>query len=361
MADEMEGKRPKFGGRLLTDPSKVFEHNAWDNVEWNAEHEEEALKKIKENSYVKLECDAQEKYENDADQFWDEFYMQHRNRFFKDRHWLFTEFPELGTAAAEDIKQNPSSISDDSNASICHNQTCADNASMSTKSTCHQGLDQELSTHDYTKQIVDKEYLGSFPGSHAKKCILEVGCGVGNTIFPILEANKMQAVITRLAKLLKPGGVILFRDYGRYDLAQLRFKKGRCLSDNFYVRGDGTRVYFFEQGFVREFNQISAVQSGLVDSPQESAPKKPKLIEPRFKVVCEPNKFHVQNQIVNPPFGINKSPTEPQNRGDELSKMFSSAGLLEEQNHVDRRLQVNRGRQLRMYRIWIQCKYRKPT
>jgi len=30
-----------------------------DNVEWNAEHEEEALKKIKENSYVKLECDAQ--------------------------------------------------------------------------------------------------------------------------------------------------------------------------------------------------------------------------------------------------------------------------------------------------------------
>eukprot|EP00916_Digyalum_oweni_P021170 GHVL01035195.1.p2 GENE.GHVL01035195.1~~GHVL01035195.1.p2 ORF type:complete len:134 (-),score=5.29 GHVL01035195.1:1824-2225(-) len=45
---------------------------------------------------------------------------------------------------------------------------------------------------------------------------------------------------------------------------------------------------------------------------------------------------------------------------EEFRSMFQKAGLEEVQNLIDRRLQVNRGRQLKMYRVWLQCKYRKP-
>lgn len=72
-------------------------------------------------------------------------------------------------------------------------------------------------------------------------------------VFSALSPDQWTQAVKNLQKLLKPGGHILFRDYGRYDLTQLRFKGGRLLDENFYIRGDGTRVYFFTE---EELQQI---------------------------------------------------------------------------------------------------------
>ncbi|KAL3500802.1 hypothetical protein ACH5RR_039895 [Cinchona calisaya] len=185
-----------------------------------------------------------EKYERDAKKYWDIFYKRHQDKFFKDRHYL------------------------------------------------------------------DKEW-GHYFSSAGRKVILEVGCGAGNTIFPLVaiypdifvhacdfspravnlvkmhkeftearinafvcdltvddlseqispssvdvvtmifvlsavSPEKMPIALQNIRKVLKPGGCVLFRDYATGDLAQERFSsKEQKISENFYVRGDGTRAFYF--------------------------------------------------------------------------------------------------------------------
>ena len=110
--------------------------------------------------------------------------------------------------------------------------------------------------------------------------------------------------------LLKPGGELLFRDYGRGDLAQVRFKKGRYLDENFYVRGDGTRVYFFEEPELRE------IWSGNI-------------------------------------------PVNGSKEGEEAAEPIKVPGLEVLNLGVDRRMLVNRQRKIKMYRCWMQGRFRK--
>lgn len=90
----MSNQREKFGSRSLND-ADVFLHNAWDNVEWDDEQVNLAKEKVKANSEQKLPIEESSKYDLKASEYWNAFYKTHNDKFFKDRNWLFIDFPEL--------------------------------------------------------------------------------------------------------------------------------------------------------------------------------------------------------------------------------------------------------------------------
>nr|XP_005290508.1 mRNA N(3)-methylcytidine methyltransferase METTL8 isoform X2 [Chrysemys picta bellii] len=330
-----------LGSRILTDPTKVFEHNMWDHMQWSQEEEERAREKATENSLVRVQPEDQDKYEREASKYWNEFYNTHKNNFFKDRNWLFLEFPEILPKGRKNQinKEEKSSYPVKLNATNSCTNVGFPGMFEEGKDYCQNNLVDGLTSvegHSYNKNqaepVTDNKHVKnceqepvkqeSFPGSGATYRILESHLSYNSAwcsafvhdvcddslpypfpdeiqdvillvfVLSAIHPDRMQGVVSRLAKLLKPGGMLLFRDYGRYDTSQLRFKKGRCLSENFYVRGDGTRVYFFTE--------------------------------------------------------------------DEVHNMFTLAGLVEVQNLVDRRLQVNRKKKVKMQRVWIQGKFQKP-
>lgn len=144
-------------------------------------------------------------------------------------------------------------------------------------------------------------------------------------IFSALSPQEWPRAVRNVYKLLKPGGLVCFRDYGRGDLAQVRFRKGRYMEENFYIRGDGTRVYFFDPdelasiwsgGPAPATAETEVPDNGNVDVPEPAAdvPASEDADVPRFEI---------------------------------------------EKLNVDRRLLVNRAKKIKMYRCWLQGRFSK--
>ena len=64
-----------------------------------------------------------------------------------------------------------------------------------------------------------------------------------------LTPDQFHHVLSECYRIMKPGGVFYIRDYAIWDLTMRRFKKGQRLSNEepLFVRGDGTKTYFFER------------------------------------------------------------------------------------------------------------------
>lgn len=270
-----------YTGDILDSPDIV-----WSDDVWTQEREDEALLKLSQQGAYVSEF-WRKKYEAKAGNYWHSFYQRNTDNFYKDRHYLHVVFPELIN-------------------SWRNNSPVGYNAAVRSSS----------GTSAASQSLIDFDSQPLY--------LLEVGCGVGNAVLPLVELNPkidvtafdfarsaidilsrhplvlssgrlhpsvcdlvndplpvsagsmdlvlcmfvlsalgpdyQLAAIKKLADALRPGGKLLVRDYGRFDEAQLRFKKGSKLGENFYVRQDGTCSYFFTLERITELCELAGLR-----------------------------------------------------------------------------------------------------
>ncbi|KAK9378389.1 S-adenosyl-L-methionine-dependent methyltransferase [Kockiozyma suomiensis] len=289
----------QFGQRFLDDEEAVWDHNAWDHVEWDEEQAQIAQEKIAAQRENPVNDFDKHLYMTNPARYWDLFYRNNKSNFFKDRKWLQLEFPSIYEHATQP----------DSGKKVILEVGCGAGNTMFPILNANKNPELKIIGVDFSHRAV--ELVRESPEFDGKVCDADMWDLADETgrlpagleensvdfiilifVFSALAPAQWDAAIMNIDRLLKPGGQVLFRDYGRYDMAQLRFKKGRLLDDSFYARGDGTRVYFFTE--------------------------------------------------------------------DELAGIFGKI-LKVERVGTDRRLLVNRKRKLKMYRVWLQAKFVKDS
>lgn len=181
------------------------------------------------------------KINTESKKHWDLFYKRNDVRFFKDRHWTIREFKEI-----LDIPINTKSnlleigcgvgnfiyplIEEQLNLFI---YACDISPRAIELVKCNP-LYSENKIKAFQTDITTEDIMSEVPKESVDIITLIF-------VLSSIDPSNYPKVARTLYQLLKPGGYILFRDYGLYDMAQLRFKPGHKISENFYMRQDGTR------------------------------------------------------------------------------------------------------------------------
>lgn len=385
---DIAAEKPPFGSRFLTDEEDVWSQNAWDHVPPPDDQVEIIANSLSRQRLTPVPAEEKVRYNEKPAKHWDNFYKMNASNFFRNRKWLHNEFPEL--IEATQAEAGPVAITEIG---------CGAGNSVFPLLSANENPDLILRAYDYSShavKLVQTNPLYESPpvGSiHAAVWDLTSADGLPSGIEPgivdivilvfvmsALHPDEWGRAINNIHKMLKPGGLVVFRDYGRYDLTQLRFRGGRLLDENFYIRGDKTRVYFFEldelsllftgekvsptqtttdrtteilEGHMDEEETISP----FVRSPSSSSPE-PLLPGAGPSSSTSPPPESVTESTRPPPTEttchIHPNLLSPPTDCQHPHPLFTT-----EQLGVDRRLIVNRKRQLKMYRVWMQGKFRK--
>ena len=184
------------------------------------------------------------------------FYKRNQTNFFKDRHWTTREFEELVAEAEGGAGSTPTLLEVGCGvgnlvfplleAQLPLFILCCDFSPRGVQFVREHPLYCEDRIRAFQCDIREDKQLQDGVGGRDRVDLL-TAIFVLSAISPVHH----QQVLHNLAAVLRPGGVLLFRDYAQYDMAMLRFKPGSKISENFYTRQDGTMSYFFQQVWIR--------------------------------------------------------------------------------------------------------------
>ncbi|GAV64065.1 Methyltransf_12 domain-containing protein/Methyltransf_16 domain-containing protein [Cephalotus follicularis] len=196
-----------------------------------------------------------EKYERDAKKYWDIFYKKHQDRFFKDRHYLdkewgryFSWFVFLQGAGRKVILEVGCGVGNTVYPLIA---TYPD-AFVHACDFSPRAVNLVKAHKDFIETRVSA-FVCDLTIDDLRQQILPSSVDIVTMIFMLsaVSPEKMPLVLQNIRSVLKPNGYVLFRDYATGDLAQERFTgKDQMISENFYVRGDGTRAFYFSNIFL---------------------------------------------------------------------------------------------------------------
>ncbi|CAM9420076.1 unnamed protein product [Scytosiphon promiscuus] len=337
-----------FAGNILDNPDML-----WMDDQWTREEEEEALRCVEEKGPPVSQF-WRDKYEREARKSWDLFYRRNAGNFFKDRHYLGKVFPELNeTKEDSDFAKRLEEI-----------------PVIRTK------LD-ESGPETGQRTTTPRPAAGRL----GRKTLLELGCGVGNAVFPLLEENRGLYVI---ALDLSPRGIEVLKQHPMYSC-------GRCEAAVLDATSDDLPSSVLEDGGV----DLVLLQFSLsAVAPKDMAAVArlvEKALKPGGKLLIRDYGRHDEAQLrfaKGRRLGDNVYVRQDGTTSyfftlEDLRRLFSygstsgtgrkddapnsgdldfgeGASLVEEELSYVRRQYANRGQKVARRRVWVHGKFRKP-
>lgn len=180
-----------------------------------------------------------------ASKAWDQFYTTNTSNFFKDRHWPIKEFSdELDTKEYLNLLECGCGTGNlvfpllqKTNFTIY----CCDFSTV--------GIDLIRNNPLFDpKRVIP--FVCDLTSNTLGVTVPDLSIDVVSMLFVLsaIPPDKMLTALRNIVRTMKSGSKLIFRDYGKYDAAQLRFKPVNFInidSVGYYVRSDNTFSYFF--------------------------------------------------------------------------------------------------------------------